>query len=266
MNEVINQLKSRKSIRVFEDRFIETDEKNEILQAALEAPTAGAMMLYSIIDITSPELKEKLAVLCDNQPFIAKAPMVLIFLADYQRCYDTFVYTDCNPRTPETGDLLLAYSDALIAAQNTVVAAESLNIGSCYIGDIIENCEKVQDLLKLPEYVMPAAMLVYGYPTQQQKQRTKPARFNKEYIVFENSYQKLSPEEHKRMYEQREQKAGHNNSNDYSNGNGNDNGHVTSHSKYKYPDNIQAFCKRKYMSDFCKEMSRSANEYLKNFK
>jgi len=93
---------------------------------------------------------------------------------------------------------------------------------------------------------MPAAMLVYGYPTNQQKSRTKPARFNKEYIVFENSYQKLSPEEHRIMHEQKEQKAGHDQNN--------------------YKDNIQAFCKRKYMSDFCKEMSRSANEYLKNFK
>ncbi len=96
MNEVINQLKSRKSVRVFEDRTIEADKRNEIIHAALEAPTAGAMMLYSIIDVTAPELKEKLAVLCDNQPFIAKAPLVLIFLADYQRWYDTFVYTDCN--------------------------------------------------------------------------------------------------------------------------------------------------------------------------
>lgn len=254
MNEVITQLKSRKSVRVFEDRLIELDKKSEIINAALEAPTAGAMMLYSIIDITAPELKEKLSILCDNQPFIAKAPMVLIFLADYQRWYDTFVYTDCNPRTPETGDLLLAYSDALIAAQNTVVAAESLNIGSCYIGDIMENCEEVRDLLKLPEYIMPAAMLVYGYPTEQQKNRTKPARFNKEYIVFENSYQKLSQEEHRRMYEQREQKASHEKNQD------------KSCAKNNYPDYIQAFCKRKYMSGFCKEMSRSANEYLKNFK
>lgn len=246
MNEVINQLKSRKSVRVFEDRTIEGDKRNEIIHAALEAPTAGAMMLYSIIDVTAPELKEKLAILCDNQPFIAKAPMVLIFLADYQRWYDTFVYTDCNPRTPETGDLLLAYSDALIAAQNTVVAAESLKIGSCYIGDIIENCEDIRKLLKLPEYVMPAAMLVYGYPTNQQKSRTKPARFNKAYIVFENSYQKLSPEEHRMMYEQKEGNTGHDQSN--------------------YMDTIQAFCKRKYMSDFSNEMNRSANEYLKIFK
>jgi len=51
------------------------DNKNEILKAAFEAPTAGGMMHYSILDITDEELKKKLAVVCDNQPFIAQAPL-----------------------------------------------------------------------------------------------------------------------------------------------------------------------------------------------
>ena len=68
----------------------------------------------------------------------------------------------------------------------TVVAAESLGIGSCYIGDIIENYETVSELLELPDYVLPAAMVVYGYPTESQKSRKKPIRFEKKYIVFEN--------------------------------------------------------------------------------
>ena len=100
MNEVLEQIKTRKSMRIFEDRKIENHIKSEILHAAFEAPTAGAMMLYSIIDITDKTLKERLSVLCDNQPFIANAPMVVVFLADYQRWYESFVYTGCNPRKP----------------------------------------------------------------------------------------------------------------------------------------------------------------------
>ena len=168
MNEVLNQLKSRKSVRVFEDKPLPDDVKDEIIGAAFEAPTAGGMMLYSILNISDQELKDKLAVICDNQPFIAKAPLVLIFLADYQRWYDAFCMVDCNPRKPGEGDMLLACADAIIAAQNTVVAAEALGVGSCYIGDVIEHCEMVRELLNLPDYVLPAAMLVYGYPTQQQ--------------------------------------------------------------------------------------------------
>lgn len=245
MNDVIKLLKNRKSVRVFEDRKIPDEIKEEILNAAFEAPTAGAMMLYSIIEITSSELKEKLSVLCDNQPFIAKAPLVLIFLADYQRWYDSYCYAQCSPRKPGEGDILLACADAIIAAQNTVIVAESFGIGSCYIGDILENCEEVRKILELPDFVIPAAMVVYGYPTEAQKNRKKPARFDKEFLVFENKYKRLTKEEHIKMHERRFKKAGLEGKDAI--------------------EEIKAIHNRKYASDFAKEMNRSASVYLKNF-
>lgn len=246
MNEVLAQIKKRKSVRVFEDRPIEGNVKKEILKAAFEAPTAGAMMLYTILDITDQELKDKLAVLCDNQPFIAKAPMVLIFLADYQRWYDTYCYAGCNPRKPGEGDILLASADALIAAQNTVMAAESLGVGSCYIGDIIENCEEVRELFELPDYVLPIAMLVYGYPTQSQKDRKKPPRFEEKYLVFENCYQRLTKEDHEEMHRLHREKSGL--------------------EPKGLRDSVMDKFKRKYMSGFAREMNRSAGEHLKRFR
>ena len=87
MNDVIRQLLERKSVRVYEDREIGETEKQMILEAACQAPTAGNQQLYTILDITDKEKKEALAVLCDNQPFIAKAPLVLIFLADCRKWY-----------------------------------------------------------------------------------------------------------------------------------------------------------------------------------
>lgn len=246
MNDVIEQIKNRKSMRVYKNMPIPEEVKNEILNAAFEAPTAGAMMLYSILDITDEELKKELSVTCDNQPFIAKAPLVLIFLADYQRWYDAFCYKDCNPRKPGEGDILLACADAIIAAQNTVVAAESLGIGSCYIGDILENCEAVKELLNLPDYVLPAAMVVYGYPVEAQKNRRKPARFEKEFIVFNNKYKRLTEEEHNQMHRIRNEKVSLS---------GKDN-----------CEDIKALCNRKYMSDFSLEMNRSAGGYLKKFR
>ncbi|TDT51273.1 nitroreductase family protein [Fonticella tunisiensis] len=246
MNEVLMQIKNRKSVRVFEERQVEDEVKNEILNAALEAPTAGGMMLYSILDITDERLKERLSVVCDNQPFIAKAPLVLVFLADYQRWYDAYCFEGCNPRKPGEGDILLACADAIIAAQNTVVAAESLGVGSCYIGDIIENCETVRDLLDLPDYVLPAAMVVYGYPAESQRIRKKPVRFEKDYIVFKNKYRRLTKEEHREMHSIRNKKSGL--------------------LERDASEIIKANCARKYMSDFSLEMNRSASEYLKKFR
>ena len=150
MNPVIDVLMKRRSVRAYEEREIRAEVRAEILKATLRAPTAGNMMLYSIVDVTDQKIKDKLAVTCDHQPFIARAPMVWLFVADYQRWFDYFLVSGVEEvcklksvpmRKPEEGDLFLACCDALIAAQTAVVAAESFGIGSCYIGDIMEQYE-----------------------------------------------------------------------------------------------------------------------------
>ena len=185
MNAVINQLLKSKSVRSFTEREISDEIVREILQAAV-APTAGNQQLYTILRITDTKLLDKLSESCDHQPFIAKGKLVLLFCADCLKWYDAFRYAGCEPRLPGEGDLLLAVDDALIAAQNAVTAAWSYGIGSCYVGDIMENMEIHRELLNLPEYVFPAALLVFGYPTEQQKKRSKPERVDMQYIVREN--------------------------------------------------------------------------------
>ena len=140
MNEIIQSLYNRKSVRVFEERPVPDTLKAEILRAAVQAPSAGCQQLYTILDVTDAALKSALAETCDNQSFIATAPIVLVFCADCKKWYDAYCGIGCQPRRPGVGDLLLAVSDTLIAAQNAVVAAESLGLGSCYIGDVTENC------------------------------------------------------------------------------------------------------------------------------
>ena len=136
MNQTIQELYERKSVRAYEERPIEPEKKEMVIQAAIQAPSAGNMTLYSIIDVTDQKLKDTLAVTCDNQPFIAKAPMVLVFCADYRKWYDLFLQHEEEVRKPGMGDFMLASCDALIAAQNAVVAASALGIGSCYIGAV----------------------------------------------------------------------------------------------------------------------------------
>ena len=241
MNTVIENLMERKSVRAFSDKEITSEEKEVILRAAMAAPSAGCQQMYTILDITDQSLKDTLSETCDHQPFIAKAKMVLIFCTDYQKWYDAFVLAGCSPRTPRAGDFLLATEDAAIAAQNAVTAAQSLGIGSCYIGDIMENYEKHRKLLHLPDYVFPSLMVVFGYPTQQQMERTKPARADLDFIVHENGYRKLTQEELKRNIAK-------------------DTGSRT------FEEWTKAFCKRKYESDFSLEISRSVEEALKKFK
>lgn len=242
MNEVLKQLHDRKSVRVYEDRAVAPEVKEAILSAAIQAPTAGNMALYTILDITDPELKQKLSVSCDNQPFIATAPMVLIFCADYRRWYDVFCQNVEQVRKPGMGDLFLAQADALIAAQNAVVSAHSLGLGSCYIGDITENFEYHKALLNLPQYVVPAAMLCLGYPTPQQQNRPKPPRHAVSGLVHENGYDPNKAADMPRMLSLQQGRSGED-----------------------LADYIRRFCQRKWNSAFSEEMTRSCEAMVKDW-
>ena len=242
MNQIIQSLYDRKSIRVFEEKQISESDKKLIIDAAIQAPTAGNQVLYTILDIDDNKIKHELSIICDNQPFIEKAPFVLIFLADCRKWYDAYRLAGIDAREPGVGDILLACEDALIAAQNAVIAAESLGIGSCYIGDILENKEKAVRLLNLDRYTLPITMLIFGYPTEQQRNRVKPKRFNSRYIVQKNRYSPMNENQIKDMFQE-----------------------VHDEDCFDYNDYMKAFCARKYMSEFALEMNRSVSEYLKDF-
>ncbi len=257
MNDTLRLLLNRRSIRAYEDREISPDERDTILQATLRAPTAGNMMLYSIVEVNDQSLKDTLARTCDNQPFIAKAPLVLLFLADYQRWFDYYMLSGvpelCQRRgepmrKPQEGDLFLACCDALIAAQTAVVAAESLGIGSCYIGDIMENYEIHRDLFQLPQYVFPICLLCFGYPTRSQMQRAMTSRFDRKFIVFPNRYRRLDQADFDEMYRDTRERF------------------------LKIPDrpagiaNVgQNMYARKFNADFSQEMTRSVRAILQNW-
>ncbi len=104
----------------------------------------------------------------------------------------------------------------------------------------MEQVEEHRKLLNLPRYVFPAAMLVFGYPTQQQKDRPKPLRCDMDYMVHENTYHQMNSAELKKLFKNQ-------------------------HGDKPYEDWFQAFCARKYNSDFAREMSRSVEIYLDDF-
>lgn len=255
MNPVLEVIQNRKSVRAYLDKPIPQAEKDAILQAALRAPSAGNMMLYSIIEVDDQRIKEQLVKTCDNQPFIARSPFVLLFLADYQRWYDYFVATGVPQRCAEAqtvmrkpgeGDLFLACCDALIAAQTAVIAAESLGIGSCYIGDIMENFEAHREIFDLPQYVFPITMLCFGYPTPQQQERSLTERFDQKYVVYQNQYKRLTPQDFEAMYQSRHAQI------------------FRERETLKGAENVgQWMYFRKFDVEFMREMSRSSQAILK---
>lgn len=253
--ETINLIKKRMSLRKYMDIPLKKEHLDIILESAMRAPTAGNMMLYSIIVVEDQEKKNILSKTCDNQPFIANSPIILIFLADMQRWFDYYNYSKVKEycylnkieyNSPDEGDLMLAIVDATISAQNAVIAAEALNIGSCYIGDIVENYEIHKELLNLPPWVFPAAMLCLGYYPMEQNKIISP-RFDREYIVFKDKYKRLSDDDFKDMFIEREKR-------------------LSSENKFQAENYGQYMYARKTGSEFSIEMTRSIKEMLKNWK
>ena len=257
MNPTLEVIAARRSLRRYAGRPLAPADREAILQATLRAPTAGNQMLYSIIEVEDQALKDRLAITCDNQPFIASAPLVLLFLADYQRWYDYFQFCGCEerarqlgrqPRRPEEGDLLLACCDALIAAQTAVIAAESLGIGSCYIGDILENYETHRQMFGLPPYAIPITLLCFGYPLAARRGAPSSRRFPPEQVIFKNTYQWPGAAGPEQMDAELRQRSGQ-------------------HAQYEEgaENPGQRYYLRKFTAGFSVEMSRSVRAILQSW-
>ena len=256
MNETLQVIENRRSVRTYSNQSVTRAEKNLILKATFRAPTAGNLMLYSIIEVKKQKLKDRLAITCDNQPFIARAPYVLLFLADYQRWFDYFEHCEVKKhlgglkvlyRKPQAGDLLLACCDALIAAQTAAIAAESLGIGSCYIGDILERYEIHRELFNLPPYVVPITLLCFGHPTPGLRINRTP-RFGKQAIVHQNIYHRFEGNELEQVFHEKEKQF------------------TNAPHPSEFNNAGQFIYSQKFAADFTVEMNRSVKEMLKNWK
>jgi nitroreductase len=212
------------------------------------------MMLYSIILVESKETLEVLSHTCDEQPFIKTASFALIFLVDYQKMYDYFadnnfhsycLEQDQKPVYPGLSDLLLGSQDAMAAAQNSVIAAESLGVGSCYIGDIIENYETHRELFNLKDLSFPLSMIVFGNYPDGYKPKIQ-SRFDEQYVLFQEKYRSLTSEELHDMYQEREAKFQPKN-------------------PFEAKNAAQVMYAQKIGSEFGLEMKRSVNEMYKRW-
>ena len=167
MNATIQNLLSHRSIRHYQDKDISDEMLNNILTAASRGATTGNMQLYSIIVNKDKNIKQQLAPLHFNQPAVIEAPVVLTFCADFNR----FIKW-CDLRQAQHGfNNMQCYTwavvDAVIAAQNAVIAAESMGLGTCYMGTVTYNVKPLCKLYQLPKHVVPVACVTIGYPAEQ---------------------------------------------------------------------------------------------------
>ena len=164
MNNVIDLLKSHRSIRKFSDRPIARELLIELIQAGQGAATSSHVQAYSVIHVKNQANREQIAELAGGQSYIADCADFLVFCADMKRPTEASEQTGANVVRGMTEQLLVATVDTALMAQNVAVAAESEGLGICYIGGIRNNPQGISDLLRLPQHVYPVFGMCLGYP------------------------------------------------------------------------------------------------------
>lgn len=184
-NEMIQKQLAHRTIREFTDENIPEEIFNLLIETAKRTATSNGMQASSIIRITDSKIKKEIAEIC-NQEYVARAPELLIFIVDQYRNSRIVKEMNHNDKNFRGADnFLSSFTDACITAQNLVNAAEALGLGTVYLGSILNDSEKICEILQLPELTFPVVGLGIGYPNQEPQ--LKP-RMDMKYRVFENTY------------------------------------------------------------------------------
>jgi nitroreductase len=159
--ECLDVIFNRVSIRRFLDKDIPEEDITTLLKAGNSAPSAGNLQARDFIVVRDKKMREEIAKAALNQMFIASAPVVIVVCANYPRSMRVY---------GERGRLY-AEQDATAAVENILIAACAMGLGCVWVGAFHE--EIVANLLGIPEYARPIAIIPVGYPAEKPERRRR---------------------------------------------------------------------------------------------
>ena len=201
-NTTLDAMMARKSIRKYEDRLPANDVIETVVRAGQQAPFAG--QLGSVL------LKRKSAAggvhdeggapkapggTADKEPASGipwGAPLLFTICIDMHRMELVLEKRGWRTKSHDLNMLLFGVQDATLMAENMVTAAESLAMGSCFLGGAPFRADRIIEEYSLPKRVFPVVQLTMGYPAENPAPRPRyPISFH----LFEGSYPQFSDEE-----------------------------------------------------------------------
>ncbi len=159
---LISIIEARKSIRSYKPQEIEEEKFQYVLKAFRKAPSAKNIQPWKLIVVKNKKKKNDLAIACNNQQFIAEAPIVLVACGKEDEAYGVM------------GGYMNSFSiDVTIALDHLILASTEQGLGTCWIGAFKEKL--VKDLLGIPENIRVVALTPLGYPDKDTvKRKRKP--------------------------------------------------------------------------------------------
>ncbi len=188
-NETIASQLAHRTIRAYKERPLTEAEIETLMEVARHTATASYLQGYTVLHITDPQVREKIYA-ASGQPYVGgtKGDM-FIFVVDLYRNSRIRAEQGVSSEALSSMNLFLTGAeDALLAAQNVVVAAESMGLGTVYLGSILADPRLVVDALELPELTFPILGLLVGHSDQEPGQ--KP-RLPLSILTAENTYPRV---------------------------------------------------------------------------
>lgn len=167
LNPELMHLYQRRSIRKYQDKEIDEQLVDDLLQAAMAAPSAVTNDPWEFIVISDKELKNKISEILPYGKFLANAPLGIIVCGNFDKAHQ--------------GELSYLLQDCSAACQNLLLAVSALKLGACWLGihPREDRIKALNELFKLPENIIPIAGFAIGWPAENKEART---RYNKELV------------------------------------------------------------------------------------
>jgi len=197
-NPTLTTIFQHKSIRRFKPKKVSRKLINLIVEAGQRAPTACGMQTYSFVLVTDSNLREEIFGAIGHQRCMEQAPTWIVICADMARQLELFRMLKVKTEFGPLGKLIPSIIDSTLAAQNMVVAAEALGLGTVFIGSVWDSMRKVSEILKVPNNVLPILILCLGYPAETPPKRP---RWPRKAVLYENYYTMPSQDLMKQYYQ-----------------------------------------------------------------
>ncbi len=194
-------IKERRTIRKYKVMDVDKTLIHDLLATASRAATMGNMQLYSVVETRSKTVKEALAPLHFNQPMVMSAPVVLTFVADFNRFTRWCDLSDADAGYDNFLSFSNAMTDTLLFCQNFCTLAEEAGLGTCFLGTTVYNPMGIIDVLKLPRLTFPVATITVGYPDENPEQ---PDRLDISDVIHEDVYQTVSDADIRKIFAYKE--------------------------------------------------------------
>jgi nitroreductase len=173
--DMVDLLLAHRTVRAFDTRPLPAGTLETLVAAAQSAPTSSNLQAWSVVAVEDPARKARLASLANDQAHVRDCPLLLVWLADLSRLDRVSERAGGTAGANRFLEMfLVAAVDAALAAQNALVAAESMGLGTCYIGAMRNHPEAVAEELALPSDAFAVFGLCVGWPDAARPAAIKP--------------------------------------------------------------------------------------------